>query len=187
MNRGVFDCAKPTISILHDDKVKDLLVRTSTISDWLIMDKLMKENSFAVGFVPNTYFEKCVWGGQKNAFVFICEANNDEVGYVYITPGKKYGGYAKIQQIVIRDDARRLEYGSALIQVCKDFCEKFGRMGFTLRCRQDLPSNYFWRSLGFDMYGIWEKGRVKENCGFSASDDINLWKIELNEKIMTLF
>jgi len=187
MNRGKFDCSNGITQILYSDDEEDIIVRTSTIKDWLIMDKLMNENSNAIGFVPNTYFEKCVWGGEKNAFVFICEANNDEVGFVYITIGKGYGRYAKIQQIAVRDDARRLQYGTALIEVCRDFCNNFGRIGFTLRCRNDLPSNNFWKALGFSQYGIWKKGRIKENCGFKASDDINLYKIELNEKILTLF
>lgn len=184
-NNTVFDCSKGIINTLYQNG--DLIVRTSTVNDWLIIDKLMNENASAIGFVPNTYFEKCVWGGQKNAFVFICEANGDEVGYVYITPGKSYGSYAKIQQIAVRNDARRLQYGSALINVCKDFVNNFGRLGFTLRCRIDLPSNQFWMSLGFERYGVWEKGRIKDNCGFSASNDINMYKIDLNDKILTLF
>ena len=55
-----------------------------------------------------------------------------------------------------------------------------------MRCRQDLESNSFWKSLGFENYGVWEKGKIN-HVGFKASDDINLWKIELNKNIITLF
>ena len=181
-----FSCSTGLINILYDDPISGIMVRNSNVKDLLVLDKLQKENSYAVGFIPKTYFEKAVWGGQKNAIVLICMANNDEVGYVYITPGKHLG-YAKIQQIAVRNDARRLMYGSALIDVCRQFCIKFERKGFTLRCRVDLESNRFWKALGFERYGVWEKGKYGSMSRLKASDDINLWKIELNDKIWTLF
>ena len=103
-----------------------------------------------------------------------------------ITPARGSYKYAKIQQIAIRNDARRLHYGKALIDCCQQFCEQFGRIGFTLRCRVDLDSNKFWKSLGFENYGMWEKGKIN-HVGFKASNDINLWKIDLNRNILTLF
>ena len=186
MNLGEFDCSKGIINILHNDIAKNILVRTSTIKDMLLIDKLQKENSFAVGFIQKTIWESYVFGGQRNFIVLICEANNDAVGYVLITPGLGQYRYAKIQQICIRNDARRLHYGTALLDVCRQFCNKFDRMGFTLRCRTDLDSNNFWKALGFEHYKTWEKGKIN-HVGFKASNDINLWKITLNTKIKQLF
>jgi len=186
MNLGKFNCSTGIINILYSDKIKNISVRTSTIKDMLLVDKLQKENSFAVGFIQKTVWEKYVWGGERNFVVLICEANADAVGYVLITPGKGGYKYAKIQQIAIRNDARRLQYGTALIDCCRQFCEQFGRIGFTLRCRVDLESNKFWKSLGFEKYDVWEKGKIN-HVGFKASDNINLWKIELNNKIYRLF
>jgi len=186
MNLGKFNCSTGIINVLYNDQIKNISVRTSTIKDLLILDKLQKENTNAIGFIPKTYFEKSVWGGQKNSVVLICEANADAVGYVYITPGFHLK-HAKIQQIAIRNDARRLQYGTALVDCCRQFCEQFQRIGFTLRCRVDLESNKFWQSLGFEKYGIWEKGKLKKTSRMKASNDINLWKIELNNKIYTLF
>jgi predicted GNAT family N-acyltransferase len=183
---GKFDCSTGLINVLYNDPIKNISVRTSTIKDMLLIDKLQKENSFAVGFIQKTVWEKYVFGGERNFIVFICEANNDAVGYVLITPGKSSYKYAKIQQIAVRNDARRLHYGTALLDVCRQFCEKFHRVGFTLRCRQDLESNNFWKQLGFQNYGIWEKNKIN-HVGFKASNDINLWKIELNKNIITLF
>lgn len=125
-------------------------------------------------------------GGERNFVVLICEANNDVVGYVLITPATGGFKYAKIQQICVRNDARRLYYGKALLDVCTQFCEMFGRIGFTLRCRTDLDSNLFWKSLGFENYAVWEKGKFN-HVGFKASQDINLWKIDLNKNILKLF
>jgi GNAT superfamily N-acetyltransferase len=186
MKLGKFDCSTKLINILYHDTSKDIIVRTSNIKDMLFVDKLQKENSYAVGFIQKTVWEDYVWGGKRNFIVLICEANNDPVGYVLITPGKGTYKYAKIQQIAVRNDARRLQYGKALVEVCRDFCETFGRIGFTLRCRTDLDSNFFWKSLGFQKYGVWEKGKIN-HVGFKASDDINLWKIELNRNMPALF
>ena len=186
MNLGKFDCSTGLINILYTDNIKNILVRTSTISDMKLIDKLQKENSNAVGFIQKSIWEDYVFGGKRNFVVLICEANADAVGYVLITPGMSEYRYAKIQQIAVRNDARRLHYGTALLDVCRQFCEQFNRVGFTLRCRQDLESNHFWKQLGFQNYGLWEKGKIN-HVGFKASDNINLWKIELNSKILTLF
>ena len=114
------------------------------------------------------------------------EAGVGVVGYILLTPGKGTHTYTRIQQIAVRDDARRLDYGSALIHVVKDFCQNFQRIGARLRCRVDLESNYFWKALGFTKYGVWKKGMVN-HVGFKASNDINLWQIDLNDNLPTLF
>ena len=113
MKLGKFDCATGLINILYTNG--DLIVRNSTIQDMLFIDKLQKDNSYAVGFIQRTVWDKYVFGGERNFVVFVCEKNNDPVGYILITPGKGNGSSIKIQQIAVRDDARRLDYGSALI------------------------------------------------------------------------
>ena len=184
MQLGKFDCATGVSNTLYTQG--DLTVRTATEQDKAFIDKLQKENSRAVGFIQDTVWDRYVFGGERNFVVFICEKNTDMVGYVLLTPGRKAYSYAKVQQIAVREDARRLDYGSALISVVKDFCNTFDRMGVTLRCRIDLQSNNFWRALGFSLYGVWEKGKVN-HVGFKASDDINLWRIDLNDQLLTLF
>jgi GNAT superfamily N-acetyltransferase len=184
MKLGKFDCATGLVNILYTKD--DLIVRNSTMKDMLFIDKLQKDNAFAVGFIQKTVWEKYVFGGERNFVVFVCEKNNDPVGYILITPGKGVGTHIKIQQIAVRDDARRLDYGSALIAVVRDFCNTFNRAGATLRCRIDLDSNKFWKALGFDQYGTWLKGTVN-HVGFKASNDINLWRIDLNDVQFQLF
>jgi GNAT superfamily N-acetyltransferase len=183
-NLGKFDCSTGFSNILYVDG--DLTVRTATEADKTFIDKLQKENSHAVGFIQATIWEKYVFGGERNFVVFICEKNNDLVGYVLLTPGRAAYTYAKIQQIAVREDARRLDYGSALLHVVRDFCNTFGRLGVSLRCRIDLPSNFFWQALGFRLYGVWLKGTVN-HVGFKASNDINLWQIDLNDSLVSLF
>ena len=184
MNLGKFDCATGLINVLYQKG--DLVVRNARELDIAFIDKLQKENAHAVGFIQRTIWDDYVFGGGRNFVVFICEKNADMVGYVLLTPGKGANTYTRIQQIAVREDARRLDYGSALIAVVRDFCETFNRTGARLRCRQDLESNKFWQALGFQKYGVWEKGKVN-HVGFKASNDINLWEIDLNRNTPKLF
>jgi GNAT superfamily N-acetyltransferase len=184
MDLGRFDCSTGLLNVLYTSG--DLVVRNSNIKDLLFIDKLQKDNANAVGFIQRTVWDNYVFGGERNFVVFVCEKNNDPVGYILLTPGRTNNAYAKIQQIAVRDDARRLDYGSALIKVVRDFCETFNRAGVTLRCRTDLESNKFWRALGFEQYGLWEKGKIN-HVGFKVSQDINLYKIDLNTIVPTLF
>lgn len=184
MRLGEFDCSTWVLNVIY--KKNDLVVRNSTLSDMLFVDKLQKENSYAVWFIQKTVWEKYVYWWDRNFIVLICECNNDPVWYVLITPWMWVNKYAKIQQIAVRNDARRLQYWTALISVCRIFCERFWRIGFTLRCRTDLDSNNFWKKLGFEVYNTWEKGKIN-HVWFKASQDINMWKIELNSQIQSIY
>lgn len=94
-----YNCATGIIKILYSNG--DLVVRTGISSDQLFIDKLQKEESHAVGFIQKTIWEKYVFGGERNFTTFICECNNDPVGYILITPGKDMQK-AKIQQIAVQ-------------------------------------------------------------------------------------
>ena len=182
MNLGVFDCSNGIINVLHTQG--DLVVRNAVLKDSPFIDKLQKENSYAVGFIQKTIWDKYVFGGERNFFVIICEKNNDPVGYTLVTPGRTSGDFVKIQQIAVRNDARRLHYGMALLDVIKRFCVEHERIGARLRCRLDLESNMFWKALGFSNYFVWKKGRLN-HVGMKASNDINYWQIKLNDKFNT--
>jgi len=178
MNLGRFDCTTSLLNVLW--KRDDLVVRTAVANDSAFIDKLQRENSYAVGFIQRTIWDKYVFGGERNFFVLMCEANYDPVGYTLVTPGRAVNTYVRIQQIAVREDARRLDYGSALIEVIGEFCGEHQRRGARLRCRIDLESNHFWEALGFHRYGVWLKGRIN-HVGMKASDDINLWERTLND------
>ena len=149
----------------------DILVRTTSPKDFLFINSLMKMEAKSVGFLSTRTFESYVWGGGRNFMCFLCLVNNDAVGYVLLTPGRGIQTTAKIQQIVIRKDARLLEYGRALVDACVDFCVEFNRSGIQLRCRADLEANKFWQCLGFSLVKVFQKGS-KNHMGFTASNDI---------------
>ena len=52
---GKFDCSTGVINILYNDVIADIIVRTSTIKDMLLVDKLQKENANAVGFIQKKF------------------------------------------------------------------------------------------------------------------------------------
>lgn len=185
MNLGVFDCASGLSSVLWTGP-DGLAVRTASVVDVPFIDKLQRENAYAVGFIQQTIWDRYVFGGERNFFVLLCEANSDPVGYTLVTPGRTVDSFVRIQQIAVREDARRLQYGSALLDVIRRFCNEHQRRGARLRCRSDLESNTFWKALGFHRYGIWPKGQIN-HVGFKASDDINLWERVLNDSQGSLF
>ena len=65
INLGKFDCSTGILNILYNDKINDILVRNSTIKDMLLVDKLQKENSFAVGFIQKNSMGRLCFGGVK--------------------------------------------------------------------------------------------------------------------------
>lgn len=185
MNLGVFDCATGLSTVLWTGP-DGIAVRTAVVGDAPFIDKLQRENAYAVGFIQRTIWDQYVFGGERNFFVLLCEANDDPVGYTLVTPGRAVDSFVRIQQIAVREDARRLQYGSALLDVIRRFCGEHQRRGARLRCRSDLESNTFWLALGFHRYGIWPKGQ-RNHVGFKASDDINLWERTLNDAQGSLF
>ena len=60
MELGKFNCATGLINILYTKD--DLIVRNSTMQDMLFIDKLQKDNAYAVGFIQRTVWDKYVFG-----------------------------------------------------------------------------------------------------------------------------
>ena len=99
----------------------------------------------SIGWLPKMAYEKEINAGGE---LLIGTENDDEVGFIYATHNAH--GVTRIQQIVVQDDARRLEIGSQLVdEVIRpiDWC-------VSLRCRFNLPSVNFWDELGFQVMEI---------------------------------
>ena len=61
MNLGKFDCATGIAQTLYTKG--DLTVRTATQVDRNFIDKMQKDNAFAVGFIQSTIWDNYVFGG----------------------------------------------------------------------------------------------------------------------------
>lgn len=165
---GRFSCIGPAMVLRVSD---DIVVRTTTPEDWAYIDALQKADADKVGFLQRRTWDDYVWGGQRRFMTFLCLVGGAPIGYVLLTPGRGVNQPARIQQVVIQQDARRLEYGTALVAVCIDFCETFERSGIALRCRADLQANWFWGALGFTLLRVFTKGTIN-HVNFTASNDI---------------
>lgn len=163
-----FDCRNPNPIILLTRN--DLLVRTTTPLDWPYIDMLMKHNAWSIGFLQRRAFENYTWGGERNFMCFLAEVNHSPIGYVFITPGHR-GQVCRIQQIAVQNDARRFEYGTALVDTVEDYRKAHIRNGIALRCRVDLEANTFWKTLGFQLDSIQMRG-TQNHMKFKASNDI---------------
>ena len=76
------------------------------------MDALRRASQEAVGFVPMSKWE---WHIQNRPTTLInMRDDGDMTGYIYWTPGLPV---AAIQQLVVREDARRFERGKELVEL----------------------------------------------------------------------
>jgi hypothetical protein len=168
---GKFDCRHSSSNILLVRN--DIIVRTTTPADWIYINHLAKDNSSSIGFLQKRTWHDYVWGGQRNFLCFIIEVSQIPVGYILLTPGFT-NKPVRVQQIVIQEDVRRWEYGTALIDTVELFRKEYKRSGIILRCRTDLEANLFWQILGFTLVHIQKQGTLN-HMRFSASKDINIY------------
>ena len=96
----------------------------------------------SVGFLPRVAFEREIAKGGR---ILIGRENEDEVGYIYAT--QNHHGITKIQQVVVQDDARRLEIGSKFVDAVTSPHDWL----LSLRCRENLPAVQFWKDMGFEV------------------------------------
>ena len=115
-------------------------VRAATLDDLREMDALRRANQEAVGFIPLSKYEQVL-----NRLI-VAEDGGDLTGFLYWTAGTPL---ASIQQVAVREDARRAERASLLVAAAISQAQKLGRFGMTCRCRLSLEATEFWPALGF--------------------------------------
>lgn len=121
-------------------KIHPKIVRNITL--------LMKDNYEAVGFLPQSAIEK----GIAERRVYNQIDNAEWVGYLISGP-LRLGGTAHIWQECIDKSARRYGSGQRLFLDYLADCIRVGVHYIMLRCADDLPSNIFWKSMGFTLIG----------------------------------
>jgi len=130
------------------------MISFATYDDLAEMDSLRRANQEVVGFVPMSKWEWHI--GNRPRTLLIMRENDDMVGYLYWTAGLPV---AAIQQLVVREDARRFERGTALVGSAVMAMEHPNRYGVTCRCRCDLEAVLFWEALGWEKIRLEESGR----------------------------
>ena len=136
-----------------------MLVRYATLEDVKYIDDLRKKESHSLGFIPKMAFESAITGQKKsnnrwsttcNDKLWVIEENKDLVGYLLMS----FGQWARITHIAIQEDARMIERGRKLLTEGVNYGHLVrGRTTFVSGCANDLPSNHFWKALGWKKLG----------------------------------
>ena len=119
----------------------------ATLRDVSYIDWLRAKEGDAVGFIPKARYEMEI-SGERGGDIILAKENNEPVGFAYITYGPPLS--AKIQQIAVQADARRMERGTALIAEITARAKRKGCAEIGARCAEDLEANEFWLALGFE-------------------------------------
>jgi hypothetical protein len=158
------------------------IVRLAKLEDIKYIISLSKKESQSIGFIPKMAYESAItgiktgkrWSNVCNDKLYVCECNGDLVGFVLASFGRylKTGKVGKIAQICLQTDARMMERGRLLLQTVIDYGITVGTYKWSCGCADDLPSNLFWQSMGWVLFG--------ERLGISYT---NTWKQTSQRKV----
>ena len=167
------------------------MIRSAEIKDIPYIVSLANKESMCLGFIPKPAYEAAItgiktgkrWSTTCNDKLFVCEENNDLVGFVMFSFGK----VSKVNQICIQSDARLIERGKALLNAGIAHANLRGIEDFACGCADDLASNFFWLQMGWvkagERLGISHKNTWKQ----SSKRKINLYRYQTNSLFVNDF
>jgi hypothetical protein len=131
----------------------ETILRPGKTEDWNYIDSLRKRESHSLGFIPkNSYLSVLskVSDGVRKRYEYtkinVVEDNGDLTGFCYAS---FHEIVARIQQIVVQEDARRWYRASMLENAVRQEAINNKCVGITCRVAFDLESNFFWRAMGY--------------------------------------
>ena len=137
---------------------------------------LHKRNSASLGFIPKPAMKKFVEDGQ----VFLKDEGGLYAGYFII--GSTNRNNLKIYQACVEEDLRKLQYGKELFKEVIEHGLTYNCESITLRCRENLNSNIFWKALGCNLLYLDERQTQRTKKG------VNVWEYKIkNKKQLNLF
>jgi hypothetical protein len=154
-------------------------VREAKIGDLPYVVDLSKKENHALGFIPKVAYESAITGIKRgkrwslvcNDMLFVCENNEDLVGFCLASFGNPIGKdrIGKIAQICIQEDARKIYRGRLLLESVLAHGIKVGCRNFKCGCADDLESNLFWKAMSWnELYQ--RKGISHQNTWLQTSD-----------------
>ncbi len=153
-------------------------VRLAKIEDVKYIISLANKESNSVGFIPKMAYEAAItgiktgkrWSNVCNDMLWVCENNNDLVGFVLASFGnfRSDSQRGKIAQICIQEDARKIQRGKYLLDAVLFHAIKIGCLNFGCGCADDLESNIFWQAMGWELVGT-RKGIGHKNTWVQTS------------------
>ena len=138
-----------------------MIVRTATPADLLLIDHLRRKESESLGFLPLCAYARVLDGQRPEWGLWIAEENADAIGFLMASGGAA-GASAHIHQVAVRNDARRMEFASALVATAEEWATLRQRQGLTCRVATDIPATSFWDALGFDVRGLEPGGKRRQ-------------------------
>lgn len=129
-------------------------------------DDLARKNSEALSFIPAPRIEEYAREGQ----LWVATENDEPCGFLIFGDGWPQ---TRIYQACIQYDARRREHGMALVAALSARATAMGCTDIRLWCADDLDSNEFWRSAGFQYCASRRGGRRRGRKH-------NLWALRLH-------
>jgi hypothetical protein len=116
---------------------------------------IAKKFTNEIGFIPLQRYENAILGQE----LFVQELNDEPCGFLFT--GKPNLGRIHIWQTAIQLDARRLAAATSMIDRLKEHARRKHVHTITLRCRDDLDANAFWKATGFVLRRISLAGKAR--------------------------
>lgn len=148
------------------------LVRPATMGDLKAIEALRRADGDALGFLPAAKYEalidrRIVNGRRRFEYenVYVTEDNGDVTGFCLA--GFHRDGL-KIEQICVRNDARRRERASLILGKVEMEADRRGSKRALCRVAADIEANLFWLDSGFVKIGTIESTYLNNSPSKSA-------------------
>ena len=126
-------------------------VRLATLTDLPFVNAQQKAWSGNVGFLPSQTFERYIERGQ----IIIAEENGWPAGYISFCGSSK--GLVRVLQVAVHHDLLREHVGTDMMRIIQQHAESNGASITRLTCRDGLPANDFWPTLGFVQTAVYAR------------------------------
>lgn len=170
------------------------IVRQAMLLDIPYIIDLSKKENNCIGFIPKMAYEAAItglktgkrWSDTCNDKLYVIECNGDLVGFVLASFGRinNIGKIGKIAQICLQTDARLMDRGRILLQSVIEHGKTVGTLRWGCGCADDLPSNIFWKTMGWtkinDRFGISHKNTYKQ----TSSRVINIYRYDQSDMFL---
>lgn len=110
------------------------------------LEHLSGVHKHELGFLPRLAYAQAVSLGR----VFLCFENGEPCGYAIHGPPKRN---TKIYQVVVTDDCRRVEHGTALVEAVRLVADAVRSHELSCHVAEDLDAVAFWTEIGFRIVG----------------------------------
>ena len=133
----------------------DWVIRNATPADLPAVEALRRADGDCLGFIPKAKYEhivhKTLDRGRRRWFwerLLVCEDNSEVTGFLLGNIGKKQ---SKIEQVCVRNDARRMERALSLERHFSDESTRRGHPRIRARVAADIEATLFWAAAGYDI------------------------------------